>query len=88
MPRIKRGKERRKAREITDVKITKEKYVEGEEIKYTGKALKWQKSIEKKYLIQREKILTNKRETDETLRKISSWMYENTYKNFNIGNNC
>jgi hypothetical protein len=43
MPRIRRPKEKKKIREIIDIKITKDKYVEGEEIRYTGKALKWQK---------------------------------------------
>ena len=50
MPRLKRAKKKKKAREVIDVKITKEKYIEGEEIKYTGKALKWKLRIEKEYM--------------------------------------
>jgi hypothetical protein len=36
MPRIKRAKEKLAIREIIDIKITKDKYVEGEQIKYIG----------------------------------------------------
>ena len=87
MPRIKRAKEKKKAREVIDVKITKEKYIEGEEIKYTGKALKWKMRIEKEYIKGKKKLLKDGESATEKLRKISSWIYDNTYKNFNIGNN-
>ena len=87
MPRIKRAKEKLAAREIIDIKITKDKYVEGEQIKYTGKALKWQKNIEKIYKTARLKIIKEGNNSSEILRKISTWMYEKTYKNYNIGSN-
>ena len=60
MPRIKRAKETKKQNDLVDIKITKEKYVEGEEIKYTEKALEWQQKIEYMYRNYRSKIMDNK----------------------------
>ena len=87
MPRIKIAKYKLKPREIIDVKITKEKYVEGEQIKYTGRALKWQQNIGKRYLTERTKIQKEGRSSSEILRRISTWMYDSTYKSYKIGNN-
>jgi len=44
MSRMRRPKEKKRIREIIDIKITKNKYVGGKEIRYTRKALKWQKN--------------------------------------------
>ena len=85
MPRIKMAKEAKKIREVIDIKITKDKYVEGEEIKYTGIALKWQEKIRKMYEKGKEKIIRCGESPSENLRRISSWMYENTYKKFTVG---
>ena len=87
MPRIRRPKEKKKIREIIDIKITKDKYVEGEEIRYTGKALKWQKKISNLYLNDKKMLDKSKNKAAEKLRLLSSRMYENTYKKFIIGNN-
>ena len=59
--------------------------MEGEEIKYTGIALKWQEKIKKMYEKGKEKIIKCRGDPSENLRRISSWMYENTYKNFTVG---
>jgi hypothetical protein len=72
MPRIKRAKEKKKQNDVVDIKITKEKYVEGEEIQYTGKALEWKQKIEYMYRNGKSKIVNEKEDPSEILRKVSS----------------
>ena len=69
MPRLKRAKKKKKAREVIDVKITKEKYIEGEEIKYTGKALKWKLRIEKEYMNGKKKLLKMEKALQKNLER-------------------
>ena len=48
--------------------------------------MEWQQKIEFMYRSYRTKIINNVDGPSETLRKVSSWMFENTYKIFKIGN--
>jgi hypothetical protein len=48
--------------------------------------MEWQQKIEYMYKNERSKLINTKEDPSEIIRKVSSWMFENTYKTFRTGN--
>ena len=76
MERHKHRKQKKRIRETIDIKITREKYEEGEDTKYTGKAKAWKNKINKLYPQIKKRNEKQNLGPAHNLQSISTWMFQ------------